>query len=358
MANSSSGTPPPASPGTLGHLQVRGASASAPTVTWSTGAVGPSMLRTWDLYAEGHVPTADDPDRRRRGVRARRPLPGRTEGRLPAGSTANPQDGSGSSTPSPAKRRRQPRVADVRGSLGQRRLAAPGSEVRRVLVLLCIRLWRRGRAAVLVLDSATGRVSRETEAAPGAGVSPRSGYVDGTRSPLVGDDRGLGSASWTPRPFTSGRALRQSSLTTSSRSGTGALRRSRCSSGDGTFGALAGDRRQRRQCPLLGGRGHGVRNALGRLSGRLDGRDGGQRRRDRHHRRRDRSKPSGAPPASVPRCSGSTTPTTESSWSQGRQTAGSACGTPPRSTCSAPCTHPTAETRSRPAHSSSATATT
>ena len=42
----------------------------------------------------------------------------------------------------------------------------------------------------------------------------------------------------------------------------------------------------------------------------------------------------------------------------GAPTVGSACGTPRRWTCWAPCTHPTTESRSRPAHSSSATATT
>ena len=50
---------------------------------------------------------------------------------------------------------------------------------------------------------------------------------------------------------------------------------------------------------------------------------------------------SGDPPASVPRCTGSTTPTMVTCWSPARRTAGSACGMPPRSTTSARCTHPT-----------------
>ena len=46
------------------------------------GGGGDSMLRTWDLSVRGHLPAADDPGRRRRGVRARRPLPGRAAGGL------------------------------------------------------------------------------------------------------------------------------------------------------------------------------------------------------------------------------------------------------------------------------------
>ena len=67
----------------------------------------------------------------------------------------------------------------------------------------------------------------------------------------------------------------------------------------------------------------------------------------------------GIPPVSMPESGGSTTPTTESFWSPVPPTVGSACGTPRRWTCSAPCTRPTtARRRSRLVRSSSARATT
>ena len=51
-ASSSSGTPPPAGHWNGGTPSIRGASASARTMTWSTAAAADSMLRTWDLSVE------------------------------------------------------------------------------------------------------------------------------------------------------------------------------------------------------------------------------------------------------------------------------------------------------------------
>ena len=67
---------------------------------------------------------------------------------------------------------------------------------------------------------------------------------------------------------------------------------------------------------------------LGRLSRRIDGR-GWRGTPARSSPSTSRPENSADPPASVPRCPGSTTPTTDSGWSPAPSTAASACGTPP-----------------------------
>ena len=243
------------------------------------------------------------------------------------------------------------------GPLAQRHLASPGSDGTSAH---CATRQCAEPGTVTVLDPATGKVLETRQASSTAtATSGRSAYVDGGRSLLVGDVRRRhGPASSTPRPCDPG-----ASPSTSSRHccvtpiGDGSTAMVYELAGDVRARALAGDRRQHRRGPVRGGRGHG-RLRIGRLSGRLDGRGGRGHRRDRHHRRLDRRRTAAIHQPRCRRCTGSTTPTTVSCWSPARKTAGSACGTPRRWTCWAPCTHPTVESRSRPARSSSATPTT
>ena len=229
------------------------------------------------------------------------------------------------------------RVPVSGGSLGQRHLASPGSEVRRVHVLCCDRLRRGGtrrRGPRPRHRQGPGETASSSTA-----TSPRSRTSTGTAACSWATTR-AGPTSWTPSPCFP-RAMASSSprrLTTPIGDGSTAM--VHASRGDGTsvhwrvIDVRTGDVRVR-------GRPGPACVRLGCLSGRLDGRGG---RADRRDRRPSTSRPetsSGDPPVSVPRCSGSTTPTTENCWSPGRKTAGSACGTPRRWTCWAPCTHPT-----------------
>ncbi len=122
--------------------------------------------------------------------------------------------------------------------------------------------------------------------------------------------------------------------------------------------ALAGDRRQHWRGPFPGRRGPGVRASIRRLPGRLDGGGGRGPQPDRDHRRLDRREKRRSTGLGAAVLWLKYSDDGERCWSPARPTAGSACGTPRRWTCLAPCTRPTMESRSRPARSSSATATT
>ena len=232
------------------------------------GGGGDSMLRTWDLSVEdtylqqttqvGDAEVFAHADLSPDGQQvAYRWLDGA-------------RDGSGSSTPSPAKRRRPPALPVSEGPWSGH-LASR----RRQYVAYVLRHRRvRGGPAAVVLDSATGKLLEKRE------LVRRRRLVAGVRR------RGAAACSWatsrTARthhrrrrdPATPGRALRHRRARYATPIGDGStamvheLRRRR------HLRALAGDRRQHRRGPVRGGRGP-VRLRIRCLSGRLDGRGGG-----------------------------------------------------------------------------------
>ena len=251
-ASSSSGTPPPAGHWNGGTPSTRGASASARTMTWSTGAAAtrccapgtcPWRTRTCSGRPRSATPRC-----------SRTPTSPRTGSRWPTAGSTGTRDGSGSSTPSPAKRRRPRACRCQHGPWASGTWHPQGQRY----VATCVTSECAGPA--IVLDPATGRVLEKRKLFDGDVWS--IAYVDGNRSLLVGGSDVYGRALRTrqpdPRrrrrdPSTPGRALqhhrpqRHPDRGREHRDGPRARRRLR-------LGALAGDRLQHRdRRPVRGG---------------------------------------------------------------------------------------------------------
>ena len=201
--------------------------------------------------------------------------------------------------------------AGVRGPLGQRHLASPGS-----------RSTSRTRTAA---QPSAARGDRRRGPRPRHRQGPReTGALSTATSPRSRTSTGTAACSWATANGRTHLLDAESLLPegdgfefaahVSTPIGDGSTAMVHAISGDGTsvhwrvIDVSTGDVLSEGDLDLR-------RERLGCLSGRLDGRGGGEHRRDR---RPSTSRPetnSGDPPASVPRCSGSTTPTTESCWS-------------------------------------------
>ena len=211
------------------------------------------------------------------------------------------------------------------------------------------------RRCVTVLDSTTGKLASRRDILGGDGDIWSMTYVDEGRSLLAGDsDEKTHIVDVTtlrpdrePFDLPAGNSVGIGDGSTAMVYG--------IDTSTASLRALAGDRRRHRRRAVRGrpGPASPSRSSPPRTAPR-------SRRRGRPARsspptsRPERS--SGGPP--VPRCGGSTTQPTASCWSPAPPTAGSACSTLRRWTCSAPCPRPIEAGRSRPARRSSATPTT
>ena len=260
--------------GTVGHLRLRGASASARTTTWSTAAAARLDAPHLGPVDGGHLPAADDPGRRRPDVRAA-PTSPRTGSRWPtAGSTTRTRDGSGSSTPSPARRRLPTRASRERRTF--RGPSAPGIPTAGSTSAGCTSApGAAGPGVVTILDSATGEVIGRARRSSTGDVALGAAYVDEGRSLLVGDsDQARRTHVVDAETLRPGASPSTSPRTVATPIGDGSTAMVYEQSGDGDSEHWrvidVGDRRG----AVRGGRGPG-RQRLGRLSGRLDGRGGG-----------------------------------------------------------------------------------
>ena len=250
------------------------------------GGGGDSMLRTWDLSVAGHLPAADDPGRRRRGVRAGRPLPGRAAGGLSL--ARRPGHGMGQ------VRRHRHRRGDARhppsGERRPRGPSAPGiptvgsTSATAATTVTCAEpgIVTRPRLRHGQTHPETpGRCRRRRRASGHWRTSTRvaaCSWATPTARTLIVDAETL-------RPR--GEPFDVVADCCATPIGDGSTAMVYEHAGDRRVRALAGARRQHRRGAVRGGRGRvGLR--LRRLSGRLDGRGGGGHRRDRHHRRLDR----------------------------------------------------------------------